>query len=323
MWATLECEGPWFDIARAWYDGPEGPPKRRVTFDRLKPKDRRHFAAWCFYVAHKADMDEGARMLSDDWISLFAFYETIWNEGMGSCLKELQNEPRDDATAIFRSEAFPKCRIVSMPDGEPAVQRLRRTGPQTWEPEGPPVRRSDLRVTLRLDPIPADELGALGGGSGGSDFAAIGAIGRDQHDRGYVLDLWMARATDTQQIAALWQLAEKWLAARAVIESNGFQRLLGRAFKRTQEDRAMQGLYHHLPVAKTEDSVSTTNKNEDIATLEPVLSNGWLYFAEHIPKPALAQFDAWPNGDHDDAPDVIARGWRDSQRRGAAGAVGG
>ena len=256
-------------------------------------------------------------MLSDDWINIFSYYEMVWSEGWASVLKELDNNPVDPDSCIFESAKFPRCRVVTMPDGEPAVQRLDARG----QPEGNPVRRRDLRVTLRLDPIPADDLGGLGGGAGGSDYAAIAAIGRDPQDRAYVLDGWMSRVRDSQQIAALWPLAEKWRPISAKIESNGFQRIFGRDFRRMRDERRDKGLFHQLAVAETKDSVETSSKNNDIAALEPTINMGWLYFAEHLPQEGMLQFDAFPNGDHDDFPDVVARGYRDAMAGGRAGMV--
>jgi predicted phage terminase large subunit-like protein len=268
----------------------------------LRLGDSREAAARTFYAAHRAEMDAGVEVLDPHSRPIWSVYELIWSEGLASVLKELQNEPRDPSTQFFDSSRFARCKVV---------------GDEVIAADGHRVRVSDLLVSLRLDPIPGDQLGGLGQtGSGASDYAAIAALGRDSAGYGYVLDLWLRRARDTEQLAAFWSMAEKWRAQRGSIEANGFQRLLGRDFRREQVARKEAGKYWQIAV---EDDVSTTSKEDRIASLDAPTSNGWLQFAEGIPLEALQQFDEFPTGSHDDAPDAVEGAWRKSvQPRRAA-----
>lgn len=286
----------WDECGRLWAD---------LTIGDL---DARTAAARAFYEERREEMDRGARMLHSAWISLFAFYVAIWTEGIGSVLKELQNTPRDPTACVYDSATFPRCRVLTLPTGELAVQRLTADG----QPDGRPVPRSDLRVSMRLDPIPGDDMGGLGGGAGGSDFAAIAVIARDSHGWAYVVDGWMRRAPDSVQMAAFWILAEKWRADRAKTESNGFQRWMVAGFKRQQEERKAAGKWWQTAFADAGDSASTTNKNNDIAAMEPVIASRMIFFAEGLPGEAQSQWDAWPNATHDDWPDAVSRCYRDS-----------
>ena len=312
--ARLLTNGGWqasrYAALQSWPDRPDlWEACGRVWADlTIGDVHAREEAARAFYDEHHEEMDRGAVMLHSQWIDLFAFYVAIWTEGIGSVLKELQNTPRDPTACVYDSATFPKCRVVTLAGGELGVQRLRPNG----EPDGKPVPRSELRVSLRLDPIPGDEMGALGGGAGGSDFAAIAVIARDSHGWAYVVDGWMRRAKDSAQMAAFWTLAEKWKAEEGRVESNGFQRWMTAGFKRQQEERREVRKWWRTALKDAKDSVSTTNKDNDIAAMEPVIASRLIYFAENLPADAQAQWDDWPGGAHDDWPDAVSRGYRDS-----------
>jgi hypothetical protein len=87
-------------------------------------------------------MDQGVKMLSDAWISIFAYYEMVWSEGWASVLKELDNNPIDPDTCIYQSAKFPKCRIITLPDGEPAVRHARPEDGVTSRCANDPQRRA-------------------------------------------------------------------------------------------------------------------------------------------------------------------------------------
>jgi len=260
--------------------------------------------ARAFYEANQEAMDRGVVMLDPRRIDIFDFWLRIWNEGMKSVQQELQNEPREAGTAFFETEKFRRCRVVG--------DRLSGGYVEIIEPDGKPGRRTkleDLRVFARLDPIPGDELGTMGddGGAGAGDFAAIVILGRDSFGFGYVLDVWARRARDSEQLSALWSLGEKWQIEKATIESNGFQRLLGREFKKQRKERQDAGQFWQFNVV---DDNSSKRKEDRIATLEGPTTNGWIFFAEHLAGIVFEQFDSFPDGDHDDIPDAIEGAWR-------------
>lgn len=272
----------------------------------------REDCALAFYDANKEEMDRGAVMLDPRWLSVFKYHKRTWDEGIRSVLQELQNEPRAAGTKFFQvtesstdaGDGFARCRVVGdrASGGYLLTDTDRKGG-------GRKVPLDELRTYMRLDPIPGGELGTMGddGGSGAGDFACIVVLGRDQYGHGYVLDVWLKRARDSEQIAVMWALGEKWLCEKATMESNGFQRLLGREYRRQQEERKNSGLFYQMSAA---DDSSSVNKEERIARLEGPITARWLQFAEHISEEALGHFDAFPDGDHDDSADAVEGAWR-------------
>lgn len=259
----------------------------------------RRAAARAFYEANREEMDRGARVLDPVAEPLFDLYELIWAEGLASFLREKQNQPRDPASQFFDSARFARFRVQ-----QGTVQVLDTDGKITRA-----TALSALKVNLRLDPIPGKELGTLGDetGSGQGDFAAIAAIGRDQYGYGYLLQVWLARCRDTDQLAAMFEIGEQWGATRASIESNGFQRLFGRDYRRMVTERRAAGRFWQMAL---DEDVASTSKEDRIASLEPSLTNGWLLVNEALDRRAFEQFDEFPCGSHDDAPDAVEGAWR-------------
>lgn len=256
--------------------------------------EHRQEAAKAFYAAHRAEMDAGAQVLDPVAEPLFRLYELIWSEGLASFLREKQNQPRDPSSSFFDSSRFARCQV---------------RGSFVETADGRTVPLSALRTVARLDPIPGRELGTLSAdaGSGAGDYAAIAVIGRDEHGFGYLLDVWMKRARDVDQLEAMWSLCERWGVERVSIESNGFQRLFGRDFRRMQNQRRRAGQFWEVAII---DQTSSMAKEDRIARLDAPTSNGWLQFEVGIHPEVLRQFDEFPNGDHDDAPDAIEGAWQ-------------
>lgn len=272
--------------------------------------------ARAFYDANREAMHKGAEVLDPVAEPIFALYELIWEDGLSSFLREKQNEPRHAAAALFNSVLFSRCQIVgdriTNPNGTRAETIITADGRE--------VPLADCRVGLYLDPIPGKELGTLGdeGGSGGGDYAAIAAIARDPLGYRYVLDVFMRRCRDTEQLAALWTMAERWHADRAWLEAVLFQRLIGRDFRRLQAERKKAGLYWQLTL---DEDFPQGAKEDRIATLEVPTTNGWMQFSQAVTEPIYRQFDDFPEGDHDDAIDAIAG--CDRNMGGNAGILGG
>ena len=264
--------------------------------------DARSAAAAEFYAANKAEMDAGAVMLDPEAMPVFRFFEQIWTFGMRQVLQELQNEPRTAGTKFFATEQWAYCDVV----GDKA------SGGHLVRPDGRKVKLADLRAFARLDPIPGKALGTMGdeGGAGAGDYAAIAVIGVDTYGYVYVLDCWMQRARDGEQLAMLWTLFDRWLFERATIETNGFARLLGVEYRRQQEERRAKGQNWQMVAS---DDPSTISKEDDIASIEASAASGQILWSRSLPPPVIGQFDSFPDGDHDDGADAIARCIRRSQ----------
>ncbi len=282
----------WEECGRIW---------KKLT---LGDEAERTKAARAFYEEHRAEMDAGAEVLDEVAEPLFKLFRDIWGEGLSSFMKEKQNEPRIAGSSFFDSGSFARCRVAgnSLYTADKRVLDLRK-----------------LTYAFRLDPIPGKELGGLGDddGAGASDWAAIAVIARDEFGYGFVLDCWMRRVKDTLQLAALFDLLVRWTGNGCLgtpivsIESNGFQRLFGRSFRRIQKERREKGESWQFSLYE---DVETGNKEDRIARLDAPVSNEWLQFNENISPAVLGQFDQFPNAAHDDAPDAIEGGWRCSRK---------
>lgn len=301
LWKSCES---WPDRIDLWHEC------GRIFADltRGKVKVRRR-AAWEFYQAHKADMDHGAVMLDEAAMTLFEFWIEIWTKGMRSVLRERQNEATAPGTKFFRvyettpgaGDGFALCDVVG----------TKATGGHLITADGRKVKLADIRFYARLDPIPGDDLDALGEetGAGQGDDACIAILGRDSYGYGYVVACWFRRCRDSEQIKMLWTLCEDWQCEKVTVESNGFQRLLGREFKRQQAERREAGKFWQVRVDE-DTAASHDNKNERIATLEPPITNRQLQFARTLPPKLFREFDGVPTGDHDDGPDAVEGAWR-------------
>lgn len=249
-----------------------------------------------FYKANKAEMDRGAVMLDEAAMPLFRFYLQIWTFGLRQVLQELQNEPRSAGSKFFEVDRFARCEVVGN----------RATDGHLIAADGRKVMLRDLRTFARLDPIPGKALGTMGdeSGAGAGDFGAIAVIGIDSYGYVYVLEVWMRRARDGEQLAALWAMYDRWLFEKATIESNGFARLLGVEFRRQQQERRDKGQRWQMV---TEDDSVTSSKADDIAAIEPACASGFIQWAKTLDPAVLGQVDAFPDGDHDDGADAVAR----------------
>jgi len=134
------------------------------------------------------------------------------------------------------------------------------------------------------------------------DYAAIVTCGLDRAGHLYVLDVWLKRASPTRQIAAMFDLHEKWNYALFGLETNCFQQLLLLPIEEERERRKKANRPWQLAIREVHHS---QNKEMRIATLEPLVANGWLRFAHDLPEPFWAQMQSFPNADHDDALDAL------------------
>lgn len=277
-------------------------PERQDLWDRagliwkdLTLGEHREAAARAFYEANREDMDRGVRVLDESTETIWDLYLQIWGEGLASVLREKQNDPVDPARQLFNMEQRGRFRVVER-GGELVIQVL-GDNPRT-------VRVAELtRWRGRWDP-------SMGNADG--DWAAIAVVARDRYGYGYVLTCWVGKVKPSAQLEVVWSLAERWWPwglRRWVAESNGFQELVAEALPRQREERRDSKRFHQLVIAA---EPSTSNKEERIAGLEPDVANRWLLFNEDIPGEVIRQFMAFPNGDHDDGPDVIEGAWRDS-----------
>lgn len=264
-----ERQDLWQECGRIWADLDRG------------DLDQRRADALAFYEAHRDDMDRGARMLAEEWVSLFAFYEAIWTEGLSSVLKELQNRPRDPADCLFDLDLVRRFRWLD-----------------DWTIQNSRGQRVDLRrcaISIWLDPSK---------GEPGSDFAALAVVARETAGWTYVLSVKLLRRQPTQQHLALWAAWERWRYARSVAvgyDATGTQGLLEQALDRDRDARRRAGQAFELPAKGR----TLTEGKGKIKALEPYLHNGWTEIADDLDPQCIEQLRDWPTHAHDDGPDAI------------------
>lgn len=270
--------------------------------------------AWQFYQDNREAMHEGARVMDPVTWPLYRLMRTIWSEGLTTFLKERQNEIALAAYAFFETNKIRHFKVE--------VDNLGREYILIDSPKFGQVRSyvDEMTKVGYLDPVPGQDLGTLeDNGAGAGDFAAFAVLAKDKHGYVYVLDVWMARARDSEQIAKVWELCERWKVGQVGVESNNFARMITRDFRRSQNERMKEGKY--ASVRFIPDHVQQ-NKEERIAALQPPLTEqGWLRINIELEGGDVEdQFLDFPNGAHDDGPDAIASAYRllgGSAERGA------
>lgn len=237
--------------------------------------------ARAFYDKHAEEMNRGAAVLWPEEQGLWKMMQEFWSDP-AAFYSERQNEPRDPTKQIFDVDRFARCTF----DG----QLIR-------EASG---RLVDLRtcvVGIVLDPVPAK--------SQRGDFAAVVMMARDREGYRYVLRCVLRRCAPSEQRAIVWDMWKQAGATdkvRVGVEGNGFQRMFDEDFERDREERREAGEVWSLDPTMI---VSTTNKEDGIAALEPACVNGWLQFDEALPRELLDMFRDFPGASHDDGPDAI------------------
>ncbi|MGB9690819.1 MAG: phage terminase large subunit [Candidatus Sumerlaeaceae bacterium] len=158
----------------------------------------------------------------------------------------------------------------------------------------PPARfsLSDLIIVGFLDP-------SLGKG----DWAAIATVGKSPATAVlYVLDLWLGRVPPAAQLQRIRELHRRWHYHTFGYEAVGFQRILEEAF--VAQNAHTCEVDHSQPKLLAVSAVAP--KATRIASLEPLVSAGWIRFARGLPEELYEEARTFPHGKHDDALDALA-----------------
>jgi hypothetical protein len=145
------------------------------------------------------------------------------------------------------------------------------------------------------------------------DYAAIATVGLAPSGHFYLLDLWLRRAAPTVQIAAIFDLHERWRYTLFGIETNCFQQLLLLPIEEERKRRrdlweaataSSPALFPawQLPIHEVHHA---RPKELRIASLEPLLANGWLRLSTALPDLFWAELENFPHGRHDDGLDAL------------------
>lgn len=281
LWAAAGVHDP---------DDPEDPTRKTASE-----------IAQQFYRSHRKAMDEGAEVLWSEGEPLLELMLKRWAMGESAFSKEKLLEPRDASLATFDVDRIIRHRI----EGDHLLV-LRREG----EPRKVPL--SSLRFVAFHDPAKGKRRkGSLG------DFAAIVVMGVEQLPSGgrfgHVVSVWMDRKPISDQIAAAFEMAERW-RFELVVENDTLG-LVGEDYRRVRNLRRASHRFWQLPI-KTLDR-QTVSKAARIGSLEPAYSNGWITWNVDLPMEYVNQHLDHPTGDHDDGPDATEGAWRAATRKGA------
>ena len=158
---------------------------------------------------------------------------------------------------------------------------------------------SSLRIVGFLD----SALGKTSSrGIASGDYAAIATVGIDPAGHLYLLDMWLQRVPPSIQANQIFNLHNLWNYSLFGVESNCFQALLTHPIEQERARRKACKLPWQLPIRPV---IHTQNKELRIATLEPLVSNGWLRFNTALPERFWQQIESFPNAEHDDALDAL------------------
>ena len=256
-----------------------------------EPDAARLAAARWFYDSNREAMDAGSEVLDEHALPLFEIYVIIWDEGLASALKELNNDPTDPAERLFNPDNFKRCTY------DPVQQVITTSAGKT-------IRLSECDVAVWLDPIPAE--------STGSDYAAVPAVAKHRKTkRRFVLTCQIGRVSTSEQRRWLWASFDSYgpkTASRKRLygfEDNGFQKhVIGESWQREMDARSRDGKSANMrPTGYT----STENKVRRINRIQPDCENGYIEFSDLVPEEVLEQFRELPGATNDDGPDAIER----------------
>lgn len=250
---------------------------RRILTDLDNPhRDKR---AHVFFQEHREEMLEGTKVLWPEKEDYEALQIQLVTRGKAAFFQEKQNEPMSTETQMFDVGRLAKFQLEH---GEINGERGERQ------------RVADLTLAIYLDPA----LGREGSrGTRRGDHAAMIVAGRDEVGRISVLDVWMQRATPSQQAKQVVALAERWQCFRVGVEINGFQELLCDMINDERRERSLaltvEGVQH------------SGNKVARVSRLEPQVANGWIQFRADLTPEFFQQLGQFPRGAHDDGPDAL------------------
>lgn len=246
--------------------------------DRMKHADE-------FYSAHKAEMTLNSQVLWPEREPYVDLMKMRLFEGNTAFQLEKQNNPLAEDRLLFDMEDAGKFSL--------AIGRLIRDDDRVVD-----FMDFEDRIAGFFDPV-------VGQGEE-SDFAACAIIAKDKNGYKYVLDCYLKQhVSPSDQIKAVVDLLWKWRVTRFGIEANGFQSLLVTNLREAVAQKAIKERAEW-----TVKIIPVTNlraKHVRISTMEPSVTNRWMWFNENLPPEYFEQFRRFrpiPDAGYDDGPDA-------------------
>lgn len=267
---------------------------RKIYVDLTRGSvEKRYAEAFAFYQDHLEEMDEGVEVLWPEEEPIFDLYVQLWTEGEASFLSEKQNEPRDPSRQLFDMPGASWFRVV---DDRIEVLNAQGTVART-------VRIADCTLYGWLDPATGKNFG--------TDFSAIADLLVDRHGYAYVLDVWLAKVGQDEQVREMFRRHAHYTKAFGKgyktfgFEDNGFQETYKPAIQRIAQELKAKGETWQLD---TRGVTSSQNKEDRVSSMQPDVKNGWLAFNLTLRHGEFyEQMDQFPTGAHDDGPDAVER----------------
>jgi predicted phage terminase large subunit-like protein len=239
-----------------------------------------------FLMDHQEEMLTGTSVLWPQGDPYELLMRQQVDEGLASFYSEKQNEPFDPTRQLFNMNMLKRFRLLF--EGKEFRQIHCLDGPERKIP------RSHIeRIVAFHDPA----LGKKPHQHSEPDYAAIVVVGKDTYGYLYCLDAYIEKDPPTLQIQKAFELHRKWGFETLYLEDNHFQALL----KQSYDDANQQQPEHRLRVVGVHQH---QNKYQRISTLEPLISNGHLLFADTLNPRLLSQLTLFPT-EYDDGPDAL------------------
>jgi predicted phage terminase large subunit-like protein len=239
---------------------------RAIYLDLTNPTHQED--ARTFFEAHRDEMLRGSAVLWEARRNYYTLMVSRLTDGEASFWQEDMNAPHADARHIFDMDHALWCRLH--PESLTTSTGCR-------------VHFLDITaVAAYWDPTP-DRQSQTG------DYTCCAVAMKDKYGYVYVVDAYCAQepSTDTA-MDAIVEMLWRWQVETMGIEANGFASLLPTELRRKIVAKAHQKHTRWdvtlLPVQ------NVRNKILRIRTLDPLIANGWLGFAESLPATYVQQF---------------------------------
>jgi predicted phage terminase large subunit-like protein len=237
--------------------------------------------AQAYFEWNQNDMLCGTEVLWPEAEPYLFLMQMRVNEGIASFNSEKQNDPHDPNRQVFDMTLARRFSMVLNPDG--LISSLKHDS-------GKVINAADLvDIVAFHDPALGEDLA--------SDYAAIVVVAQDGNGYLYCLEAWLEKAKPDRQIQQAFKLQTQWKFERLYLESNNFQGLL----KMNYRDKQLEYPEHPLLVIGVPQH---QNKEKRISTLEPLITNGHLLFADNLNPLLMSQLLLFPTS-HDDGPDAL------------------
>lgn len=252
-----------------------------------------------FYEANKEEMLRGTSVLWPEKESYLDHMKDLQEIGRRAFMKEKQNDPQGTDDQIFQ-----KFHWYKETESGLLVESSQAIIP--W---------SDLVALGSIDPATGQ-----GRAKAKGDFTCILTGYKHKSGRLFVHNDWTRRASPSQYISEIFHLHERFKYEKFSVETNLYRDLLLPNI--IDEKKRIEAAQKKTITIPFYDCVQTENKQERIFRLEPKVNHGWIVFNRALSHEFMRQHEEFPNGTHDDCPDVLEQLWSLVNNRYKPAAVG-